>query len=96
MTADTITIPISAIIFLGSTIVTCLGGLFTTCAHLLIAIRTSLAQLVTDMGVRNAQTDARLCTIERHDQNNEEDKRWAARNALFDNQNQKGSPNDRT
>lgn len=88
MTADTVTIPVSAIIFLGSALMTCLGGLFTTCAHLLIAIRTSLAQLVTDMGVRNAQIDARLSTIERHDANNEEDKRWAARNGLLDRQQQ--------
>lgn len=85
MTADTVTVPISAIIFLGSTIVTLLGGIFSTCAHLLIAIRTSLAALVTDMGIRNAQIDARLATVERHDQNNEEDKRWAAR-SLIENQ----------
>lgn len=84
MTADTVTVPISAIIFLGSTVVTCLGGLFTTCAHLLINIRQSLGTLLTKMAVRDAEVEARLCVVERHDANNEEDKRWAQRQGLVE------------
>lgn len=86
MTADTITVPISAIIFLGSTIVTLLGGIFTTCCHLLIGIRQTLGALVKDMAVSHAQVEARLAVVERHDANNEEDRRWAARTAALDNQ----------
>lgn len=83
MTSDTVTIPISAIIFLGGALMTCLGGLFTTCAHLLIGINRSLTVLSTDLGIRNTKTDSRLELLERHDANNEEEKRWALRHDLL-------------
>lgn len=82
MTADTVTIPVSAIIFLGSTVITLLGGLFSMCGHLLISIRQSLGTLITKMAVRDAEVEARLVVMERHDANNEDDKRWAQRNGL--------------
>lgn len=82
MSSDTVTVPVSAVIFLGGTIITMLGGLFTICANLLVGIQRSLNKLVTDMAVDKVQTEARLSFVERHAATVEEEKRWTDRHNL--------------
>lgn len=82
MTADTVTVPISAIMWLGGVIVTMLGSLFSICAHILLGINRQLTTLTTSMAVRDKDVDGRLGVIERHDQRNEEDRRWAERERI--------------
>lgn len=75
MVGDTVNVPISLMIWLGALVVSLLGSLFTFSGHLLIAIRTSLATLVMKMAVRDTEVEGRLTTLERHDTNNEDERR---------------------
>lgn len=75
MSSDTITVPVSVIVFLGGIVISFLGCIFSFAVHLLIAIRSSLASLVTATAVKGAETDARLSVLERHDAANGQDTR---------------------
>lgn len=79
MTADTVTVPISAIMWLGGVIVTMLGSLFSVCAHILLNINRAVSALTTDIKVDAKAMDLRVLVLERHDQNNQEEQRNMAR-----------------
>lgn len=74
MAENVITIPVPILVALFAAVTTCLGGLLTTCAHMLISMKGTIASIDKRIDVRDTKTEGRLLRLEKHDERNQEER----------------------
>lgn len=80
---NSISLPIPVVVVMFSAIATGVGGLLTTCGHMLINIKNSVASLDKRMAVRDEKTEGRLLKLERDDERNQDERDLIVRAAAL-------------